>query len=108
MKRLGFFILLIGLVYPATVFAQNKALSLEGDEGYVSSNSAAHNITGDLTVELKMGIPLFNWNEIPLAKKLDNKNTNKTDMVVKIAKNFAFFSKIFLLFITKQKKIGIK
>ena len=32
------------------------------------------NITGDLTVELKMGKPLFNWNEIPLAKKLDNKN----------------------------------
>jgi len=32
------------------------------------------NITGELTVELKMGKPLFNWNEIPLTKKLDNRN----------------------------------
>ena len=32
------------------------------------------NITGNLTVKLKMGKPLFNWNEIPLTKKLDNKN----------------------------------
>ena len=28
------------------------------------------NITGDLTVELKMGKPLFNWDEIPLTKKI--------------------------------------
>lgn len=54
MKRLSFFILLIGLVYPAIVFAQNKALNLEEDEGYVGSDSTALHITGDLTISARI------------------------------------------------------
>ena len=32
------------------------------------------NIIGELTVELNMGKPLFDWSQIPLSKNLDNKN----------------------------------
>jgi diaminopimelate epimerase len=34
------------------------------------------NIVGDLNVQLEMGKPIFNWDKIPLANKLDHKNIN--------------------------------
>jgi diaminopimelate epimerase len=33
-------------------------------------------IVGNLTVRVNMGKPLFDWNQIPLSKKLDHKNIN--------------------------------
>ena len=36
-------------------------------------------ITGNLIVKLNMGKPLFDWNKIPLAKKIDNK---KVDLII--------------------------
>ena len=36
------------------------------------------NIVEDFIVELKMGKPLFQWDKIPLSKKLDNKNISIT------------------------------
>jgi len=33
-------------------------------------------IVGNLTVKVNMGKPLFDWNQIPLSKKLDHKNIN--------------------------------
>ena len=66
MKRLIFFVLLIGLICPTIVFAQNKALSLEGDEGYVSSNSTALNITGDLTVSARIKVNSFPNQWVPI------------------------------------------
>jgi diaminopimelate epimerase len=50
---------------------KTKKIKLKTNNRLLSAN-----IVGDLNVQLEMGKPIFDWDKIPLANKLDHKNIN--------------------------------